>query len=577
MAPHQWPDLVFSAGHDAAVISRAVQRGRLQRLARGIYSGNIHTPIEILTRRYLWDIVGYFFPGGVVTGATSLLADPTDSSTVNVVHARRRRLALAGFTIVPVAGVGSQPDDIPLNEQLWLGSPARTLLWFFSQPAALRDIARLHAWWQANVITSQMLLAELPSRASALNMDKSLSQALAFLSQARPQTLPMKTVQPGSPVLAVRSRLILASLMTHGSAMQSELMTRLGMSKSTISSGLQELQRHQLISSAAAKGRGNQLYQLARETGWVLGADIGNTQVQLIARSLEGEQLALRQFTHAASAQLVKTAADAIASLRHELSLFGPLLAMTVALSKPVRPDIRLYGREGPSQAGMTPDAILARLSLPDNALTIVENNVNCAVVAEVRKGIAKGLKDVVFLQIGERIGSGIISGGNLIHGSRGGGGEIADIPFPWSSTESPRELSLERHLAKQGVIERLNTGRSSAGPVVRSLEALLTRAADGEPMAMQAIESHGEQIGFLALGLVAILDPAMIVLGGSVGSHWMIVSAVRKTVAAISPYTVVAATQFGHQATVEGAVQLALEAAQIKLLGRAVGDGRLL
>ncbi|TCV99679.1 ROK family transcriptional regulator [Biostraticola tofi] len=577
MAQHQWGELVFSVNHDAAVISRALQRGRLQRLARGIYSGNIHTPSDILTRRYLWDIVGHFFPGGVVTGPASLLADPTDCSTVYVIHTRRRPLSLASHSIVPVAGVGPQPDDIPLNEQLWLGSPARTLLWFFNQPSRLRDLARLHVWWQANVSTSQALLEGLPSRATALNMEQPLNQALAFLSQTRSQTSPIDAGKPGLAALSERSRLILTSIITHGSGTQSEMMTRLGMSKSTVSSGLQELQRQQLISTAMEKGRVNQLYLLAKESGWVLGADIGNTQVQLIARSLDGGQLALRQLTHAASAQLVKSAADAIASLRQELSSFGPLLAMTVALSKPVRPDIQLYGREGPSQAGMTPDAIMARLSLPDNTQTVVENNVNCAVVAEVRQGIAKGLKDVVFLQVGERIGSGIISGGSLIHGARGGAGEIADMPFPWSGTESPRELSLERHLAKQGFIERLNARRSSDEPVVRSLEALLARAADGEPMAMQAIERHGEQIGFLALGLVAILDPAMIVLGGSVGSHWMIVSAVRKTVAAISPYTVVAATQFGHQATVEGAVQLALEAAQIKLLGRAVGDGRLL
>jgi predicted NBD/HSP70 family sugar kinase len=118
--------------------------------------------------------------------------------------------------------------------------------------------------------------------------------------------------------------------------------------------------------------------------------------------------------------------------------------------------------------------------------------------VAEVRHGIAKGLKDVVFLQIGDRIGSGILSGGVVIHGARGGAGEIADIPFPWSLHESPGELMLERHLAKQGFLERLNTSRPAASPVVRSFDALLERAAAGEPLAMQAVEKYGEQIGFL-------------------------------------------------------------------------------
>jgi hypothetical protein len=132
--------------------------------------------------------------------------------------------------------------------------------------------------------------------------------------------------------------------------MQSELITRLTMSKSTVSSGLQELQRHQLIVTLEGERRGAQLYQLSRQTGWVLGADIGNTQVLLVARGLDGGQLALRQFTHTGSVQLVKAAADAIAALRQELASLGPLLAIAVALSKPVRPDIQLSGREGPSR-----------------------------------------------------------------------------------------------------------------------------------------------------------------------------------------------------------------------------------
>lgn len=247
------------------------------------------------------------------------------------------------------------------------------------------------------------------------------------------------------------------------------------------------------------------------------------------------------------------------------------MLTIAIALSKPVRPDIQLSGREGPSQAGQSTEAILARLALPSGLPIIVGNNVNCAVVAEARRGIAKGLKDVVFLQIGDRIGSGILSGGVVIHGTRGGAGEIADIPFPWSPHKSPGELMLERRLAKPGFLERLNASLPATSSVEPSFDALLERAAAAEPLAMQTVEKYGEQIGFLAAGLVAILDPVMIVTGGSVGSNWLIVASVRKTLAAISPHTAVAASQCGQQATVEGAVQLALDAAQIRLLGRVV------
>lgn len=88
MAHSSWPALVFARHHDAAVISRALRRGRLQRLARGIYSGDVHTPAETLTRRYLWEIVSALFPGAVVAGPTAIQADPAACATIYLIHSR---------------------------------------------------------------------------------------------------------------------------------------------------------------------------------------------------------------------------------------------------------------------------------------------------------------------------------------------------------------------------------------------------------------------------------------------------------------------------------------------------------
>lgn len=572
MAQFHWPQLVFARQHDAAVISRALRRGRLQRLARGVYSGDTATPAPVLVRRYLWALAADAFPGAVVTGPAALRVDPAEGGDIHLIHARRRPLALPGVTLVPVTGSGPQPDDTPLAENVWLSSPSRVLLTFFSQPAAAQDLARLYAWWQRQTLDGRTLLAGLASRAQALNLAGGLAGASQFLRYGV-ASHPATTHEKGAaPALSVTAQLLATDVIAHGGAAQSELTARLGMAKSTVSAGLQELmQQRLLVAGPPTRGRGGSLYSLSREAGWVLGADIGNTQAMFIARSLEGKQLALRQFTNYSSTQLVMAAAEAISALRQALSAFGPLLAIAIALPKPVHPDMQMSGRDGPSQAGLTPDAILARLALPASVQPIIENNVNCAVVSEVREGIGKGLQDVVFLQIGERIGGGVIAAGQLIHGARGGAGEIADMPFPWSVNERPGDLLLERHLAQRGFMERLNARRGDGQSAVRSLEALLERAAHGEPAAMRAVAEYGEQIGFLALGLVAILDPAMIILGGSVGANRLIVAAVRQTVSSMSPYTAVAASQFGAQATAEGAVRLALEAAQRKLLGRAV------
>ena len=43
-----WPEIVFSGEHDAAALSRAVKRGTLRRLGRGIYSGDLTTDLDDL-------------------------------------------------------------------------------------------------------------------------------------------------------------------------------------------------------------------------------------------------------------------------------------------------------------------------------------------------------------------------------------------------------------------------------------------------------------------------------------------------------------------------------------------------
>jgi predicted NBD/HSP70 family sugar kinase len=67
---------------------------------------------------------------------------------------------------------------------------------------------------------------------------------------------------------------------------------------------------------------------------------------------------------------------------------------------------------------------------LPDKAVH-VENNVNCAAIAEHRLGAAQNQELFLYLQIGVKIGAGIVVNGKVLRGSHGGAGELAVMPFP--------------------------------------------------------------------------------------------------------------------------------------------------
>jgi len=381
------------------------------------------------------------------------------------------------------------------------------------------------------------------------------------------------------PVLSGLAQTLGATLLTQGATTRPALSRLLGLSKPTVSAGMEELLAVDLVQplclQAQQKGRAAKVYGIGKRAGWVLGVDMGNYQALFIARCLEGNILAQRRIANPSFQQLIGGASALLQTLQQGLRQHGPLYGVTLALSQAIRQDVVQSGREGPSQAGLTPDEILARLHITGPATLRLENNVNCAVAAEAISGAAKGLRDVVFLQIGSHIGAGIIAGGQLIRGVRGCAGEVADMPFPWSRTESPVELMMEQHLGYPDDMQGLNP-TASAGEG-RRLPELLARADAGEPTALRVIQAYGKQVGYLAMGLVATLDPAMLVLGGPVGGHRIICAAVRKQVRQLSAHTEVVATFYGEAATAEGAVTLARDGVLRQLFGTAYrGNVRL-
>jgi len=122
-----WPDLVFSGEASPSVLSRAVARGTLQRIVRGVYSGAVEAAPAEVVRRHLWQIVGHVLPGAVVVDRSARRAGPVDGR-LTVDHARTRPLSLPGLTVLPRRGPGPVLGDMEMPDGLWIASTARQLL-----------------------------------------------------------------------------------------------------------------------------------------------------------------------------------------------------------------------------------------------------------------------------------------------------------------------------------------------------------------------------------------------------------------------------------------------------------------
>jgi glucokinase len=148
-------------------------------------------------------------------------------------------------------------------------------------------------------------------------------------------------------------------------------------------------------------------------------------------------------------------------------------------------------------------EAIAARIGVP---VTVGSDRTGSA-LAEQWLGIARGLEDVLFVAVGTGIGVGILSGGRPIEGAHGIAGAAGwmVIGGPWKP-EYAACGGWETEAAGPAVARR-------AGMV--SAEAVATAARAGDERALAAFRETADCLALGIAGLIALLDPEMVILGG--------------------------------------------------------------
>ncbi|MEG0294290.1 ROK family protein [Enterococcus sp.] len=141
-----------------------------------------------------------------------------------------------------------------------------------------------------------------------------------------------------------------------------------------------------------------------------------------------------------------------------------------------------------------------------------LENDANCAALAEVSLGAAKGKKDVLVLVLGSGIGGAIIKHGRLEKGYHLVGGEFGYMLL--NEEQNFSQLSSPVALAKR-VSER--KGYSCDKMTSREVFDL---ADKNDPIAFEEVE---KMFHFLAIGLYNLqmsIDPEIILIGGAISKR---------------------------------------------------------
>jgi len=166
-----------------------------------------------------------------------------------------------------------------------------------------------------------------------------------------------------------------------------------------------------------------------------------------------------------------------------------------------------------------------------------VDNDVNAMTLAEWRYGAGRGTTNLVCLTLGTGVGGGLVLNGELYRSRSGPSGEIGHSPL----SEKGRRCScggwacLERYVGNREIVRqtraRLKAGERSIltqwveGDLRHITPELLDQACRlGDPLARQIWRRVGERIGLVLVGVVNLLCPDRIVVGGGIAKagRWL-------------------------------------------------------
>jgi predicted NBD/HSP70 family sugar kinase len=391
--------------------------------------------------------------------------------------------------------------------------------------------------------------------------------------------------RPGTPSLLreLNDRAALELLLTGGPMTRAQLGKRTGLSKVTAAQLLGRLEERGLVQVTGTRsgGRGPNaaVYAVVPSTAYVAGlhveAEVVSAGIADVTGQIIGE-MALGPDGSEDPVALVHHAVGAIcSSVGVDQSRLRAFVIGSPGVVDPRTGDVRLAVNMPLWHEGVL-DALRGDLG----RTVIIENDANLAARAEHALGAAREVEDFALVWLGIGLGLAAVIDGRVHRGVGGAAGEIGYLPVPGvglpENVHRPATGAFQS-LAGASVVRRLAAGFGFGGgpgsDVAVATAAVTAAAADAAAGGERGREFLGELASRVALGVAAIsvvLDPGLVVLGGSIGlaGGSELARRVAADVGRICPATPrVVPTQLTSGPVLRGAMLAAVDTARDELL----------
>ena len=361
-----------------------------------------------------------------------------------------------------------------------------------------------------------------------------------------------------------------------------------GLSRSTVSEIVSEILPTGLVTEVGTgESRGGRrpiLLEFQDEACVILGVEMGAAHVCVSLTDLRGTILSWKCEPHPVREDPAGTRA-----------LIAELCAQCMALAAAAGKPLVGIGVAAPSPVDPSHPQSLSRIVLPawDGQLGLqgladefgvplmVDNDANLGALAEHWWGAGQGFDDFAYIKVATGIGSGHVMGGEIYRGATGVAGEIGHIAIdPFGKPclcglrgclatfiGGPALMDRTAELLAKFPASALADGDLTVGNIE-------TAALAGDTLALTVVREAAEYLGIAVAGLLNIMNPALVVVGGDLASLGdLLISPLRMTVQRRTLVSSVAAADI--RVSKLGPLSVAVGAATM-VLREALNDSRL-
>jgi predicted NBD/HSP70 family sugar kinase len=367
-----------------------------------------------------------------------------------------------------------------------------------------------------------------------------------------------------------------------GVASRAEIARRTGLSRSTVSSIVADLQSTGLVvdrknggHGAAGSGRPPALIALDSSAGLALGIDFGKRHLAVALADLSHEILAEQWVVMGDDYSADEGMLKAVGLVERVLDQGDADRSRVLGVGMGIPGPIQQTGVVGssailPGWVGRSPEERMAQLlELPVRG----GNDANLGALAEFTWGAGRGSSSLVYLKLATGIGAGMVIDGRLFTGAGGTAGEIGHTTID--------ETGDICRCGNRGCLETYAGAAAIAGLLSRSFgeelgpDEVVSRAMQGDPGCRRALADAARHVGVAVANLCNLVNPKRIVVGGSMGRAGdLLLDPLRESVSlraipSAAEDVEIVPGELGERAELLGAVALVLQEASLALGGR--------